>query len=683
MNEVDTMRLIKAILALILAFCFFSSRSTAQSDPAADQAEQFRKGEVIVELKPGASISAVNTRNRTTTVQWIYGTNFYRLRTPGGKKEKKYRRRLAKDPDVLSASLNPVVVNPSVFARSTQSFPEGFPRTGLRLEDFYSQQGLFEFLSLEEVALRSRGNGVVVAVIDTGIDRTHPLIAGRLWRDNRAQGDLEGDGVDNDSDGLTDDSRGWDFIDGDNDPTENYDDPQTTVAGHGTFIAGLISLLAPDCRILPVRAFPEDGIGDAFTVAAAVKYAADHGARVINLSMGSPEVSELLDAAIEDARQRGIFLVAAVGNENDERTPQFPSSDEGVMAVAAIDLEGRKTHFSNFGPHVDVCAPGSRLISTYPGEQGGSYAGWSGTSFAAPFAAAEAALLLAVDPKNPDVKSVIEETARDIGPMNPGFNGKLGRGSIDPLAALRSMNISLTPRPISDYHVGIELIRGPASTEARGVAAVNVTGSQQNFIVDTGGLSVRTTYNLVVDGNLIVANALASNLGTLRFAFSTAAGQTPLPPPLNPVTNIRRVELRDALGRVVLQGDLKSDSPTDSAKRFQEKETRLISPTSPGQLGGKAGVKIEGERQELRLEAEGLAPAISFQMVVDGVVLKSFVAQSGFMRAVFTNYGEGGVLPPSLKPVTNIRRVEVHDGRGQIVLVGEFRSNLTTITQIR
>jgi hypothetical protein len=70
-------------------------------------------------------------------------------------------------------------------------------------------------------------------------------------------------------------------------------------------------------------------------------------------------------------------------------------------------------------------------------------------------------------------------------------------------------------------------------------------------------------------------------------------------------------------------------------------------------------------------------------MVVDGVVLKSFVAQSGFMRAVFTNYGEGGVLPPSLKPVTNIRRVEVHDGRGQIVLVGEFRSNLTTITQIR
>jgi len=387
-------RLFLVLLAIALAAAGVTPRTVsiaadAVSVAADDSADDIRKGEVIVELQPGASIGPVNERNRTSTILHLHGTNFYRLRIPANKPEKKWRKRLAADPDVLSASLNPVISNPSLFARATASFPEGFATPGLSVADFEAQQSLFNVLNLEDVNLRSRGTGTIVAVIDTGVDRTHPALAAHMWINTREQPD----GIDNDGDGLVDDINGWNFVDGNNDTTEKADNPLTTVAGHGTFIAGLVALLAPECRIMPVRAFPPDGVSDAFTVAAAVKYAADHGANVINLSLGSSEASALLQDAIIDARARGITLIAAVGNDNSDATPQFPSSMAEVMAVAAIELSSQKASFSNFGSHVDVCAPGVRLVSTFPMARAGDYAPWSGTSFAAPLAAAEAALV--------------------------------------------------------------------------------------------------------------------------------------------------------------------------------------------------------------------------------------------------------------------------------------------------
>jgi subtilisin family serine protease len=291
-------------------------------------------GEVVVELKAGASIEAVNDRNRTTVKAHLYGTNFYRLLVPANKKAKKWRKKLAYDVDVLSASLNPQVSNPSLFARATVSFPDGFAIPGLSQADFEAQQDLFALLKLQAVHLRSKGAGAVVAVVDTGIATNHPHIAGHLWSNSR---EIAGDNLDNDGNGLADDVNGWNFVDGNGDIVETPDDPIATVAGHGTFIGGLIALLAPDCRIMPLRAFPSDGISDAFTVAAAVKYAADQGANVINLSLGSSEASDLLEAAILDARSRGITVIAAVGNDGHDKDPQFPSTMAEVMAIAAID----------------------------------------------------------------------------------------------------------------------------------------------------------------------------------------------------------------------------------------------------------------------------------------------------------------------------------------------------------
>jgi hypothetical protein len=667
------MRLTKFLpifLASALAASSFSFHTRAAA-AATEAVDEIRRGEIVVELQSGASIEAVNERNRTATILQIYGTNFYRLRIPANKREKKWRKRLAADPDVLSASLNPLIANPSLFARATASFPEGFATPGLSIAAFDAQQDLFDLLQLEDVGLRSRGAGTVVAIIDTGVDRAHPALASHMWRNQREQAD----GVDNDGDGLIDDFDGWNFVAGNNDTTETPDDPMTTVAGHGTFIAGLVAMLAPECRIMPVRAFPADGVSDAFTVAAAVKYAADHGADVINLSLGSSETSELLRDAIVDARARGVTLVAAVGNDNSENVPQFPSSLAEVMAVAALDLSGQKASFSNFGSHVDVCAPGARLVSTFPSHREGEYARWSGTSFAAPLAAAEAALVLAADPLQPDVQTVIENTATNIGDLNPGFAGKLGKGLIDPLRALQSLN-GLGQRLPLDVHSQVDLTRGPVGGVPFGRASVNVKGARQEFALEAHMLSVRTNYKLVVDG-VALASDVSASLGSLSFAFATEPGAAPLPPAIEPVTKIRRVELRDSLDRIVLQGNFSADN-SSPVGGFVQRETRLAATGVLPQATGSASVRIEAladgtRREQLGLSAEGLISEASYRLIVDGLDVGAVMVRSGFLRVLLTSDGSSGqLLPPSLRPVINIKHIELQDAGGRVVLQGNF-----------
>lgn len=663
-------RFLPTLLAVTLATSafFYNSRGVG----AAEAADEIRKGEIVVELQPGASIDPVNQRHRTSTILQIYGTNFYRLRIPAKKKEKKWLKRLAADPDVLSASFNPVVANPSLFARATASFPEGFAAPGLTVAAFEAQLRLFDLLKLDDVKLRSRGAGTVVAVIDTGVDRTHPALTSHMWRNTREQAD----GIDNDGDGLTDDINGWNFVDSNNDTLEKPGNPQTTVAGHGTFIAGLVAFVAPECQIMPVRAFPADGVSDAFTVAAAVKYAADHGANVINLSLGSSEPSELLRNAIVDARARGITIVAAAGNDNDDSAPQFPSTLPEVLAVAAIELTGHKASFSNFGSHVDVCAPGVRLVSTFPGEAEGAYARWSGTSFAAPLAAAEAALVRSADPRQPDIKRVIEETAVSIDDFNEGLAGKLGKGRIDPLKALQSLNSNTSARSPSDFHSEIDLKRGGVGGAAFGKASITQAGTREEFAVEAHGLSARTTYRLMVDGTSLGSH-LAASLGGLTLVFVGEPERAPLPPGISPVARIRHVELRDALDRVVLDGSFNADNSNPVAGFF-ERETRLVSTGLLLQTAGSASIRIEalpagGRRELLRLSAEGLVSESSYHLVVDGTNIGGTIVRSGFLHVSLTSDGSSGqLLPAFLRPVTSIRHVEVQDASGRAVLQGNF-----------
>lgn len=679
----DVMKRLEAIIlnskssTALLAAVLFVGLLVPQSRPAYAQAgnQEFVKGEIIVELKPGASIDALNARFGTRTLQRMYGTNFYRLGTPNRKKENKWRKRVSKDADVLSASLNPVVLNPiNAFARATQNFPDGFASPGKSEAEYLSQH--FE-LNLSDVRRRSTGAGVLVAVIDTGVDISHNEIAPRLWSDNA---DLA-DGVDNDSDGLIDDFRGWDFISDDNNPADEPGDPQTTIAGHGTFIAGIVALLAPDAKILPVRAFRLDGTSDAFTVASAIKYAADQGAHVINLSFGSPDNSSVLHDAVLYARARGSVMIAAMGNENEnaDSRPQFPAAwKEDAMGVAAIDLAGRRAAFSNYGSAAAVSAPGVRIISTYT-DQG--YAMWSGTSFAAPFAAAEAALILQDDLRKPDTRQVIENTADSIDSFNPGFAGMLGRGRINPLRALQSI------QPVTETHSETTLRPTGVEPAAAGEAEITVTSVEQEFEIDVIGLTARNAYKIVVDGQMVLDGTVndkgvSSAFGNIKIEFSTrvSSNHEPLPAALNPVTGIRHVEVRDASDRIVLQGDFGVAS--GGGGQFVEKRANLVSTGVLPQANGEARVEVEPERQEFEVRADGLTPGVAYQIIVDGVSVGARTAQSdsdnqGFFRVKFRSDGSGGgdlPLPASIMPVTNIKHVELRDPSGQVVLQGDFQA---------
>jgi hypothetical protein len=175
----------------------------------------------------------------------------------------------------------------------------------------------------------------------------------------------------------------------------------------------------------------------------------------------------------------------------------------------------------------------------------------------------------------------------------------------------------------------------------------------------------------VVDGLLAGPRTqVLNNLGTVRFAFATG---TLSPPPVQPVSNIRKVEVRDSTGAIVLQGEFKLDAtPTDSARRAY-KQAVFVSPVGTLISPGAATVKIDGAHQELSVQAQGLNPGFTYTITVDGIALGQFQAlRSGLVTGLFTNDGTGEVLPPSLRPVTSIRVVEVRDVSGVVVRRGLF-----------
>jgi len=171
----------------------------------------------------------------------------------------------------------------------------------------------------------------------------------------------------------------------------------------------------------------------------------DNGAKVINMSFGIQRDSFVMKRALSSAHDSGVLLVASAGNKNRERK-QYPAGDDDwVIAVAATDTQDVKADFSNYGVHIDVCAPGVGIYSAYPGKRFGT---WSGTSFAAPLVSGEAALAYSIEmrrlrgrqPVDPQVvRMAIESSAVNIDSLNPEFAGKLGKGRIDVFEAIKEI----------------------------------------------------------------------------------------------------------------------------------------------------------------------------------------------------------------------------------------------------
>ena len=166
-------------------------------------------------------------------------------------------------------------------------------------------------------------------------------------------------------------------------------------------------------KVLPVKVLDQTGAGSTYSVAQGIIWAADHGAKVMNLSLGNYADSGFLHDAIQYAYDKDVALIAASGNDNTEQ-PGFPAAYPEVFAVAASDSQNEKAPFSNYGDYIDVTAPGVSIASTYPNNQ---YAALSGTSMASPHVTALAALIRSANPnlKNTDVYDIMRKSAQDLG----------------------------------------------------------------------------------------------------------------------------------------------------------------------------------------------------------------------------------------------------------------------------
>ncbi|HWP08348.1 MAG TPA: S8 family serine peptidase [Polyangiaceae bacterium] len=307
----------------------------------------------------------------------------------------------------------------------------------------------------------SQGDGVLVAVVDTGLDMTHPDIAANVWK-NPAE--IAGNGVDDDGNGLVDDVNGWNFGDGNADATD--------LVGHGTHVSGTIAAVgdngvgvvgvAPHAKVLPVRSFDASGYAAVSTLAQGLVYAAQTGARVINNSWGciapcpsNPIVEEAVDVAVA----LGSTVVFSAGNSDHDLNDYSPQNRPNVIVVGASDPSDLRVGFSNFGA-LDVLAPGSGPYDPYSYDNayqgilslksaqcsdvicppelviGDRYLRQAGTSMAAPHVTGLAALIIAQHPEYaPDqVRQVIRQSALDVGV--PGYDTDSGHGRVDAAAAL-------------------------------------------------------------------------------------------------------------------------------------------------------------------------------------------------------------------------------------------------------
>ncbi|MBP9127417.1 MAG: S8 family serine peptidase [Elusimicrobia bacterium] len=270
----------------------------------------------------------------------------------------------------------------------------------------------------------STGTGVVVAVVDTGVDFFHPDLSANMW----VNGDeVPGNGVDDDQNGFVDDVRGWDCVAEDNSPSDVY--------GHGSHVAGTIAAvghnavgvvgLSFNARVMPVKGLNDYGSGTSADLAQALIYAADNGAQVINNSWGGQGTDPLIESAVAYAVSAGAVVVAAAGNSNVDAQTFYPARLPGVLAVSAFDAADQKASFSNFGTRIDVAAPGVSILSTYKG----GYSSLNGTSMAAPHVSGLAALILAQHPDYTasQVRQVIRQSADDVGPPGPDIDSGVGR----------------------------------------------------------------------------------------------------------------------------------------------------------------------------------------------------------------------------------------------------------------
>ncbi len=400
------MRQGKILILFIGLMLIVVSTIHAQSGPGHGR---FKPEELVIKLLPGYDIDSINATYGTFTKGHQIETDVYLLRVPAGKDVELLAAEISAEPGVSYCTPNYYMSAPEGLQRSS-------PFLDQNVKGDVESQPAAATLQLPAAQEYTDGSDVTVAVIDGGVDLTHPWLLSQ-------PGSI---------------ISSWDYID--NDSVAN-DELGGSCSGHGTFVAGIIRLTAPNAAIRVYRVLDTAGLGDGYSISSAVLRALGDSCQVINLSLGMSGIHDGLDEALKLARQQDVLVVASAGNDSTDLAAvfPFPASREYCLAVAAVDSVNYKADFSNFGLKVDLCAPGTWIYAPYPDSM---YAWWDGTSFSAPFVTGLAALAKSLGDTLSMVRidTLLRQMASNVDSLNPEYAGLLGSGLIDPFTLLNSIS---------------------------------------------------------------------------------------------------------------------------------------------------------------------------------------------------------------------------------------------------
>ncbi len=509
-------------------------------------------GEIIVKFRagvPSAALDAINRAHGTGVIYRSPHAGFLRLRLPAGRTLVQMIAAYQRLPQVEYAEPNLV--------RSALMFPnDPYYPYQWHLDDSVAPAGPNPYggangggINIEPAWDISTGSGVVVAVVDTGIAyETYTERVGNRSKSYYRAPDLA----------QTTFVAGYDFVNGDSHPNDDN--------SHGTHVAGTIAQstnnsvgaagVAFGAALMPVKVLDANGSGTDAEVADGIRFAADHGAKVINMSLGGPGSSTTLRDAVAYAYNGGVTIVCAAGNEgNGANRPSYPAAyDACCVAVAATRYDETRAYYSNYGSYVDIAAPGGDITVDHNGDGYGDgvlqntfnpntrntsdfgYWFFQGTSMASPHVAGVAALLIADGVAAPDdVREAIQNSAEDKGAS--GWDSQYGWGIVDAYAALTYMLPAV-------HDVAVTGVGAPASAVQGDTVPVNVTVSNPGDYPETFDVTLTDLTDSVVIGTQTVSglgsgasqavpfnwNTTSASVGShmLKAEASTVAGETNL-----------------------------------------------------------------------------------------------------------------------------------------------------------
>lgn len=492
------LRLLLAVVGLWLAATTAAQAVVGQAAPSA----AYQEGEVLVKFKSGLSHDARERALSAAGCQEVRAIKLVpglsRAQIVSGQPVADVVHRLQADPNVVYAEPNYLVS-----AARTPNDPRYAELYGLNNTGQTAGTPDADIDAPEAWDLQI-GTDIVVAVIDTGLDYNHQDIVGNVWTN---PGEIAGNRIDDDNNGFIDDTRGWDFVNNDNNPLDDNN--------HGTHVSGTIAAAGNNAvgvvgvnwraRIMPLKFLSATGSGTTADAIEAINYSVLMGARVSNNSWGGGGFSQALSDAIAAAGAAGQVFIAAAGNAsaNNDATPSYPCSYTlaNILCVAATDDDDRLATFSNFGAtSVDLGAPGVSILSTTPAN---TYTSFSGTSMATPHVSGVVALALASDPAL---------TAADL--------KRLVLDNTDPIAALAG--ITVTGGRLNAFKT-VQAVRRIVITPQTATVAI---GTTQQFTA-TGGTapytwSVSNPAVGSIDATTGLFTAVAS--GTTTVSATDAAG---------------------------------------------------------------------------------------------------------------------------------------------------------------